>query len=73
MCPDCIRLKAEYERLVSALAAATQGLHSGAKTVLPPQESRRLAVTAKDAWVNSERARLEIENHRELHRDILWQ
>jgi hypothetical protein len=73
MCPRCIRLRAEYERLVSGLSMTTQALHAKARSSLLPEEFEKLAITAKETWAESERARLDIEQHAQTHRDTLWE
>jgi len=73
MCPDCVRLRAEYERLVSGLSVTTQTLHAKARSSLLSEEYERLAITAKETWAESERARFDIEQHAQTHRDTLWE
>jgi hypothetical protein len=65
-CSECARLACEYERL--------DRLHAGAVHSLNAQpvndgivEHKRLRVSANEAWLYAEIARLELQKHRDVH------
>jgi hypothetical protein len=66
-CPECARLLAEYERHKNDNAVAMQQLHIGAVRRLQFDEFRKLLATVNEAWIDADRSRLELEEHRRTH------
>jgi F0F1-type ATP synthase membrane subunit b/b' len=73
ICPECIRLTAEYERVVSDLKVAAQKLQAEAETRFQTEESQRKAKMARAIGARVELAREEIERHEKTHRGTLWE
>jgi hypothetical protein len=66
-CEEKTRLAMEYEAATSAFSEAVKELHR--KIGTPPREEyRRLERISSEARVNSEQARLELEQHIATHR-----
>lgn len=65
-CAECDRLLAEYERLEQAYATAVNVLNSSAETA-NVSEYMRLRAAADEARLDSEVARLQLEQHKRVH------
>jgi hypothetical protein len=68
-CPECKRLTAEFERLERASATAIGMLRASAHTARANEYSR-LRIAADEARVDSEVARLELEQHKRRYAKV---
>jgi hypothetical protein len=65
-CGECNRLRLEYERLERAYASAIDTLTTRS-AIAPVAEYIRLRTFADEARLDSEVARLELEQHKRIH------
>jgi hypothetical protein len=65
-CPDCARLRAEFERLERSYAMAVDALSANVG-ITRAAEYTWLRAAADEARIDSEVARLALEQHRRVH------
>jgi hypothetical protein len=65
-CSECDRREAEYARLEQACARAVNTLNSSMGTLLPTPEYMCLRAAAEEARIDSEVARIELEQHKRV-------
>ena len=65
-CSECDRLRSEHERLKRAYASAINIL-TARFDITPAAEYIRLRAIADEARIDSEVARLELEQHKRIH------
>jgi len=65
-CTECDRLQAEHARLEQAYATAVNTMNGRIET-LAASEYMRLRAAAEEVRIDSEVARLELEQHKRVH------
>jgi len=64
-CPECSRLAADYRRLNQAYTVAFDAMLAASK--VPASDFIKVRIAADDARIDSELARVELEQHKQIH------